>query len=525
MSAELFTELSVVFDTNPLLENPLLENPLLEKVEQKNEQKDEQNKKSFLKDFGSTFLKGGKGRFGVINLKAISTPITEAEQDFIFEVDCSGSMSDACSDGRKKMQHINHTLKNMILYIKENPSIKVFVTIHAFDSQIHKIVERTLVDETTYDKISTAIDTIVPRAATNIEMALNDAKNYAQILTEQYPSTKKTHIFMTDGQATEGNYVHSFLSSLVDNSIENVFIGFGMDHDSSLLNSISEGKKSNYYFIDKLENAGLVYGEILHGILYKFLENVEITISKGLIYNYKTNTWNQTLEIGNIASECSKFYHVVSDTTTCEVKITGTNIQNGESITTLAHTQEEPADLKKYIYRQITQQILFRVNQYYKINKRDYQLKNETFKILKNDLREFFNELKKYIEDNQLTDDVLLKNLCDDVYICHRTFGKISGDMFCTSRIHSQGLHRAYTATHVPEDDYPERGSLRRQNAIGGNLQYEDEEDYEEVDKLEHQISGCTQTPYRNESVFNVMRSLSSGANGDDLEEEHTAQY
>ena len=65
-------------------------------------------------------------KFGILNLKTASVPLLEQdmEHEIIFMVDCSGSMSDTCSDGRSKMQHIVHTLKNMILYFKENSSIK-----------------------------------------------------------------------------------------------------------------------------------------------------------------------------------------------------------------------------------------------------------------------------------------------------------------------------------------------------------------------------------------------------------------
>ena len=466
-----------------------------------------------------------ESKFGLLSLKAITTPLTELEQDFVFQVDCSGSMSDICSDGRTKMQHILHTLRNMILYFKENPSLKVNITIHAFDDTIYKIVERTLVNESTYDKIITEINTIVPRSCTNIEQALNDTKEIITQLVAQYPNTTKSHIFMTDGQATAGNIRYSDLRNLIDNTITNIFIGFGLDHDSKLLNAISKDKNSNYYFIDKLENAGLVYGEILHGIVYKFLKNVEISITDGLIYDYKTNTWNNTLKIGEIVSESSKFYHLISNNT-CRVQITGKRVDDGSDILVNIPIQEESVDLTKYIYRQRTQQILFKINNF---NKNKNSVEDEQ-NNLKTEMKEIFDELKKYISDNNLTNDILLKNLCDDIYICYRTFGTSLGDMFCCARENSQGQQRAYTATNIPNSQDFDQGfdqgpvsCIRRQNAmnfrsINNNFEYDDPND------IQHQLSDSTCTPYRSQTMSHVMRSVTSGVRSHNLEESEDTQ-
>ena len=522
--SDLFIEQSVVFHS-----------PLLEKVEQNIDKLSDTLEltsatplgstfpKGVLEKFGSTFPKGG---FGLLSLKAVSCPLTTLEQDFVFQIDCSGSMSDICSDGRTKMQHILHTLKNMILYFKENSSLKVNVTIHAFDDIIYKIVERTSVDEITYDSIIAKVDTITPRSCTNIEKALQDTKEYMSKLLEQYPTTKKTHIFMTDGQATAGNSKHTCLSELVDNTNTNIFIGFGLDHDAALLNAVSEGKKSSYYFIDKLENAGLVYGEILHGIVYKFLENVEISITDGIIYDYNTNTWNSTLMVSDVASESSKFYHVIGNTTSV-VQVTGKRADNGIDIISFIPIQEEPTDLTKYIYRQRTQQILFKINKHNreKNDSENYDLIREQRKKLKAEMQEFFDELKKYISDNNLTDDVLLKNLCDDIYICHRTFGTTHGDMYCTARGNSQGQQRAYTATHLPES----YNAIKRQNALFRSSNRisndEDEENFDEYDVLQHHVSDSTDTPYRTQTLTQVMRSVSAGANNNEYEEETQVEY
>ena len=83
--------------------------------------------------------------FGILNMKAKSVAVTTKPQDFVFSIDNSGSMSDLCSDGRTKMRHILHTLKNMIHYFNDNPLINVNITIFTFEETVCKIIERTSV--------------------------------------------------------------------------------------------------------------------------------------------------------------------------------------------------------------------------------------------------------------------------------------------------------------------------------------------------------------------------------------------
>ena len=89
-------------------------------------------------------------------------------------VDRSGSMSDLCSDGRSKMQHICHTLNNMVLYFKDNSAIKAHITIHAFDNLIYNIVDRCKVNEENINEILFKISHITPKDNTDIELALKD---------------------------------------------------------------------------------------------------------------------------------------------------------------------------------------------------------------------------------------------------------------------------------------------------------------------------------------------------------------
>ena len=85
-------------------------------------------------------------KFGIINFQAITAKETNKELEIIFMVDCSGSMSDKCTDGRSKMQHVIHTLQNMITFFVENPKINVNITVTAFDTQIYTIVLRTKIN-------------------------------------------------------------------------------------------------------------------------------------------------------------------------------------------------------------------------------------------------------------------------------------------------------------------------------------------------------------------------------------------
>jgi hypothetical protein len=250
-------------------------------------------------------------KFGILNLIAVSDTINDKFQEFVFTVDCSGSMSDECSDGRTKMQHIIHTLKNMILYFKEN-SIKAFITINAFDDKIYKILEHSTVTYENFSEILSKVQQISPRGSTDIEKALKHSREILSTIRCDFPEHNISHIFMTDGDATAGNNNPDFLGEIVDRSVTNAFIGFGIQHDTVLLNALGSGENSGYYFIDKLENCGLVYGEILHGILYKLIDNVTISVENGLIYDFKNNIWISSLNIGQIVSESNKIYHIAS---------------------------------------------------------------------------------------------------------------------------------------------------------------------------------------------------------------------
>ena len=472
-------------------------------------------------------------KFGILNFTAVNTRETSEELDFLFVVDCSGSMSDPCSDGRSKMQHIIHTLKNMILFFNEHPNTKINITINAFDTKIYPIVTRTKITDENLNEIIYKIEKIAPRGSTNIEFALKKSAEEINRLKSQFPSSIINHIFMTDGEATDGSRDITILQTNVIPDITNAFIGFGVEHDASLLNGISSVGKSGYYFIDKLESAGLVYGEILHGILYKLITDSEIIIENGLVYNFKTNTWVDSLQIGDIVSEANKTYNIISSNPDeCTVNIKGCV---GDLVILFPSTQIENTDLSTQIYRQRTLQLLYEANDFcnrkraydnskdsgsfiYNRNDPAFRAFEEEKKVLKLKFANFLEEIKKYMTDNHLDEDRVLKNLCDDIYICYRTFGTKFGTMYCTARQTSQGTQRQYTASSIgfTEDLYEPNRKIRQLNARNHQLnrqtnavQFDGIDDDFELPILQHTMSDFADTPYLTPQASQLMREIS----------------
>ena len=475
-------------------------------------------------------------KFGILNFIAVTSGETSEELDFLLVVDCSGSMSDACSDGRNKMQHIIHTLKNMIIFFHEQSHAKINVTINAFDTKIYHIVTRTKITDDNFNEIIYKIEKISPRGSTNIEYALSKSAEEINKLKTDYPSNIINHIFMTDGEATDGSKDVAVLQTLVNTDITNAFIGFGVQHDAALLNSISSIGKSAYYFIDKLESAGLVYGEILHGILYKLITESEITIENGLVYNFKTNEWVSSLHIGDIVSEANKIYNIASSNPDeCKVTIKG---RVGDLVILFPASLVESTDLTTQIYRQRTLQYLYEVNDfctrkcnYYNLqnnvsfinqyvqhrNDPDFQAFEEEKKTLKLKLANFIEEIKKYMTDNNLEEDRVLKNLCDDIYICFRTLGTKFGTMYCSARQTSQGTQRQYTASSITATQELFVNTRRniaipifmRQTNNHANYDDDDFDDYQ-IPITQHTISGFDVTPYLTPQATQLMREISS---------------
>ena len=490
--------------------------------------------------------------FGILNFTTLPCLPSNIEQEFLFVVDRSGSMSDSCSDGRSKMQHIIHTLKNMIIYFNENASIKennikINVTIFAFDDDFIEVIKRTQITEEKLNTILTKIDKIRPNNGTNIELALKEINKYILELQEIYPTHQINHIIMTDGEPTVGDKNPYNLSKLVNKNIYNSFVGFGYDHDANLLDIISSGDKNNYYFIDAIESAGLIYGEILHNLLYKLLYDFEITLENGLIYNYSSNLWTNRLYIGDITGETNKIYHLITPQQddrkciqSCNVCVSFNLLQNRQTshMLRILEKRNDEKYFTKFNYRQKTMALLYDAKQIqqkkYLPHERDEKCEgndkaNDKEKdkaqeqIIKRQMGELLDEMMKYNADNDnINDSKFIKNLCDDIYITRKTFGSSYGMMYSCARQTSQGTQRGYTVNTTPmisEPCFSPTKLTRHNNNSGSDLAHLFHFDVDEEPHESYKVSNFEDTPYLSPTAMNVMRSISVKSNHSDDED------
>jgi len=373
--------------------------------------------------------------FGTLNIQLKETEINKRPIFVFFTNDISGSMSDYCCDERTKMAHSIHAIRNILtLFASYSDEIDIWIQVDAFDDNIEKIIPLQKINHLNLDNMLSLLKKMRPRNGTNIELALNNTFKEIQLFKEKNPDYLITHIFTTDGNSTSGSNNLKILSSLLDRDIRNIFIGFGLDHSVLLLNGLANSyEKGDYYFIDDIENGGLVYGEIIHSLMYPCFEDITISIKNGLIYDYKKNKWNEDLHIHSLFSESNKTYHLSSyEPSLMYVYING-KIISGVPVS--FKTQKyEITNLTPYIFRQKVQELLF--------------LCNDSF--MKLEIEEVLDKLKKYMKENNLDDDIFLKSLHDDLWLVLNTEGTKLNKMFLTARSNSNGKQLSYNINKVP---------------------------------------------------------------------------
>lgn len=427
---------------------------------------------TFTVQFHNAALPGGE-RFGILTVKTAPGAPVAQPRAILFGLDRSGSMDDRCADGRTKIQHATHTTKNLYRMLAERAERVegvegLIAGVYAFDDKIQDVLPLGPLTPAVLPACLQKIDAIAPCGGTNIERALRHATSC--IDGTAGGRTEVTHIFMTDGNATEGRRDPGSLVKLVDPRAQHIFIGYGLDHSARCLAALGAQPGAGYYFIDQIEKGGLAFGEIFHKIFYTRYTGLTLEGQSGSgdgggfnFYDFRTDTWVARLPIDGWTTDTEKTYHFRYAAGDAQIVVSGVDkaLNVTGVLATVAISKSEAGggvNLQSYLFRQRTQELLFQAQ---KLDPEVGLPDQWPGRCIKTELKSLLAEIKAYMAANALTEDPLLTSLCDDIVITRRTFGTAYGYMFAVGRINSNGQERAYNICGVPPRVRGESSPLR----------------------------------------------------------------
>ena len=421
--------------------------------------------------------------FGVLTVKMPDNPpqTTPRPIHWVLTVDRSGSMADFHKE-KSKMDNVKHMLRNLITYLKTLSTDQAphFITVIGFDHETTVYCEHYNINDTESATLYTNyVEPIETRGSTNFGAAFDEA---SEIITRNYSENERiVHIFMTDGNITSGSRnidtitekcLHPLrLSSSETHSPPRVFfVGFGIDHNASFIQKLSENiKLSNYYFVENAENAGYVYGEIANEVVKEYVHSITITTESGEIYDYTTNTWETSLTLASLPIEVEKTFHIRMDHPKADQWASHRNIRiifnanksncesNGYSDIRLnSHMlsggiNHPNCGVLKFWWRQKAMELLYETRKMLD----EPSSRNES---QENILIEFLENLKRWEAlDLNSTCEQFMQDLCDDIYAAIKSLSTDAdlGYMFVNARLNAQGLQRAYNLCDFSALDCP----------------------------------------------------------------------
>ncbi len=350
-------------------------------------------------------------------------------------IDTSSSMADICTDGLTKIVHVKNTLQNMVSLFKEMNNVNVKLSIHTFDTDVYDVLGGVVdVNNDTHTIIS-KISRIMPSGLTNMESALSLTKIKIDEYHKYNPTHEIVHILLTDGIISKGFNNINVLKYMVSVNCKNIFIGYGHDYDSVLLSKLSEvGLNDEYRVIDAPELIGHAFGEIIYQIIYKFNQTIILTISNGKLYNWKTNTWDDTLNIDGLVSEKPlQFYFKSKYRENADIQL---YVKNSENIQ--MHNKSFCFNLQNDLLNYSLLTLLNEIKNNAELghsntNISDFNVYKERTNTLKDKCIKLYNEMKKSLCPTSEHIQMML----DDIYVVYKTIGTKKSHMYSHACIFS----------------------------------------------------------------------------------------
>lgn len=285
-------------------------------------------------------------------------------------VDVSGSMYDLCSDGRSKLECVQHTIEQMLRLLRDRSATSgrpITFHLQTFDGETRTVVPPTeRLDAVDIERLVAQVRAIEPAGITNIERALDAASAHLAAHLAAHPQSEAVHLFLTDGEITEGEARADWLQPrlLRHSSVTHLFLGFGDEHDAVLLSALgATDARCAYRFIDVMEHAGLVYGELVHNAVYQLAADACLVVQGGEVYDFDTDRWTTDVYTGPLAAEQSRTFLVRAQPqaqSAVQVRLLLERTTDAEVVSTVAGQPdlETEADVV-YWFKQRVQSLLY----------------------------------------------------------------------------------------------------------------------------------------------------------------------
>ena len=195
-------------------------------------------------------------------------------------IDTSGSMDDD-----KKLINVKNSLYYLLDFLCPEDKISIIT----FSNTAKTIINQTFCSEK--ETIRTQLSLIQSESSTNLSAGIIQAQE--TLLTDNY---KQGILLLTDGEANAGLTKIPDIIQLVRNmekfNTTISCVGYGLHHNSELLQSISTEGGGSYYIVNNLEAVATVFGDILGGLVTCVAQQVQVILPVGteVKSRYVTNT-------------------------------------------------------------------------------------------------------------------------------------------------------------------------------------------------------------------------------------------
>jgi len=507
--------------------------------------------------------------FGILEVVAqpVDKPLIKDLKIYL-NIDISGSMSEHCKDGKEKIEHIRTIIKNLLRELYEFKEQKIAIIVNGFESTVHKIMNiDNLLEQDLATNVIPKINKLVPLNSTNIEKALKEAKSTLDLNQKEdveINQNKAVHIMLTDGNATEGIINADILKTFMPTSCKNILLGIGTDYDANALKTMSTCPLTIFKHINEAETAGLCVGELIHSLLFELVTDLKITIKNGEIYDYIKGEWTQTLHVDSIASEQTKVYHIRKQEQTSVVEGQTQTLEQVEVNLewTANKTQHHfiintntTNDLMKYQFRQNVLELLHKASQitniiengssvlfehmfgnaqdifvpyeeqyrqYYDKKQKEKAEQKQNIKDIKKQLKGLLIQILKYMDENNLQNDMFYITLCNDLKVSNDSIGNENAELYISARLTSQGSQETYSYNPDEELSAAEANSAELSEAELSEAELSEAElsAAEEEDKVENKLltsfnnnnkkNNMLRSPYTTPRQVKLMRDISS---------------